>query len=286
MHSKMCSKVPCLPPDGASVLTAWRAIGARTECVVGGTDLAGLAGLPRQERLEQLRRRMAAVPASGESVATRPQQAPGVAERSVLPVPEGLAGLLPGGGLPRGGMVAVTGAGSLLVGLLASVTGSGGHAAVIGHPRLGLLAAAEMGADLGRLAVIPDPGPDPVEVAAVLLDGLDLVVLGLGGAGVSPSRARAVVARARSKGATLIVTDGRWAGTELRLDATVHGYAGLRGAGGCGRLRGLGLTVGAEGRAFVRRTARVDLRPRSGRVEWVAETSEPQGSSTTDSGVA
>src|SRR5262249_52477307 len=31
---------------------------------------------------------------------------------------------------------------------------------------------------LSRLAVIPDPGADPVEVAAVLMDGMDLVVLG------------------------------------------------------------------------------------------------------------
>lgn len=45
------------------------------------------------------------------------------------------------------------------------------------------------GADLSRLAVIPDPGTDPVEVAAVLVDGMDLVVLGLGGRRVPPTRA-------------------------------------------------------------------------------------------------
>lgn len=254
---------------------------------MGGTFLAAdLAGLSRQERVEQLRRRMVTVPASGESVAVRPERAPGIAARPVLPVPAALAGLLPDGGLPRGAVVTVTGAGSLLIGLLASVTGSGGHAAVVGHPRLGLLAAVEMGADLGRLAIIPDPGPEPVEVAAVLLDGLDLVVLGLGGSGVSPSRARAVVARARSKGATLIVTGGGWTGAEIRLDATVDEYAGLRGDVGGGRLCGLGLTVGAQGRAFARRTTRIDLRPCRGRVNWVVESTEPQGKSTTDSGVA
>ncbi|MGW0041764.1 hypothetical protein [Rhodococcus sp. NPDC003348] len=256
-----------------------------------------LAGLSRQERLEQLRRQIAAVPARGESVATRPdrsapgREAPGAAaERPVLPVPEALADLLPQGGLPRGAVVTVSGAGSLLVGLLASVTASGGHAAVIGHPRLGLLAAAEMGAELGRLAVIPDPGPDPVEVAAVLLDGLDLVVLGLGGLAVPPSRARAVVARARSKGATLVVTGGGWSGAEVRLDATVRGYDGLGGhdESGCGRgrLRGLRLAVGAEGRAFQRRTASVDLCPRRGRVEWVAEVAPPQRLPSVEGGVA
>ncbi|MFF0815546.1 hypothetical protein ACFYVR_10395 [Rhodococcus sp. NPDC003318] len=255
------------------------------ECAVGGLSVdPDLAGMSRRERLEQLRRRMAAVPARGESVSTRQVRMDGVAERPVLPVPTALAGLLPGGGLPRGSVVTVTGSGSLLVGLLAAVTGSGGHAAVIGHPRLGLLAAAEMGADLGRLAMIPNPGPDPVEVAAVLLDGLDLVVLGLGGLAVPPSRARAVVARARSKGATLVVTGGRWSGAEIRLDATVRGYDGLGDGGvgdsatgrGCARLRGLRLAVGAEGRAFRRRTACVDLRPNRGRVEWVPESIAPQ----------
>ncbi|GAA4477947.1 hypothetical protein GCM10023094_21040 [Rhodococcus olei] len=254
---------------------------------MGGTGLAAdLAGLSRQERLEQLRRRMAAVPVRGEAVAARPERVPGVAEPPVLPVPEALAGLLPRGGLPRGSVVTVSGSGSLLVGLLASVTGSGGHAAVIGHPRLGLLAAAEMGAELGRLAVIPDPGPDPVEVAAVLLDGLDLVVLGLAGAAVSPSRARAVVARARSKGSTLVVTGGRWSGAEIRLDAAVRGYDGLGGPAGCGRVRGLRLAVGAEGRSFRRRTACVGLRSRRGRVEWVSEAVELQRQSISESGVA
>ncbi|MFE3290052.1 hypothetical protein [Rhodococcus sp. NPDC059234] len=238
----------------------------------------GLAGLSRQERLDQLRRRMAAVPARGEAVAVRPVHepdggAPGDG-RQVLPVPTALAALLPRGGLARGTVVSVSGAGSLLLGLLASVTESGGHAAVIGLPRLGLLSAAEMGAELGRLALIPDPGPDPVEVAAVLLDGMDMVVLGLGGLSVPPSRARAVVARARSKGSTLVVTDGRWGGAEVRLEAAVRDYDGLgRGLeSGRGRLRGLRLAVSAEGRAFQRRTARLDVRPVGGRVEWLPDT--------------
>ena len=81
-----------------------------------------------------------------------------------------------------------------------------------GSPMSGLLAAVEMGADLSRLAVIPYPGTDPVEVAAVLMDGLDLVVLALGGRSVPMSRARAVTARARQKGCTLLVTGGDWHG--------------------------------------------------------------------------
>jgi len=260
-------------------------VGAMSE--VADSGRSDLAGLSRQERLEQLRRRMAAVPARGESVAARPVPQPAedqglpqpAGSAGILPVPPALASLLPRGGLARGSVVSVLGAGSLLLGLLASVTEAGGHAAVIGLPRLGLLAATEMGAELGRLALIPDPGPDPVEVAAVLLDGLDLVVLGLGGLAVPPSRARAVVARARSKGSTLVVTDGHWDGAEVRLEARVCGYDGMgQGAElGRGRLRALRLAVSARGRAFQPRTTHLDLRPVRGRVEWTAETVRQPG---------
>ena len=85
--------------------------------------------------------------------------------------------------------------------MVAAVTAAGGHAAIVGQPDMGLLAAVEMGADLSRLAVIPDPGADPVEVAAVLMDGMDLVVLGLGARSVPPTRARAVTARAGRRAA-------------------------------------------------------------------------------------
>jgi hypothetical protein len=58
----------------------------------------------------------------------------------------------------------------------------------------------------------------------VLLDGMDLVVLGLGGRSVPLSRARAVTARARNKGCTLLVTGGDWQGARMRLEARVSGY--------------------------------------------------------------
>ncbi|MFD3811955.1 hypothetical protein [Rhodococcus sp. NPDC058639] len=232
------------------------------------------AGLERAQQIEALRRRIAAVPSRGEVSRPTPVAEPAeVPSRGVLPVPGPLAELLPHGGLVRGTVVSVSGAASLLLGVLASVTSSGGHAAVIGQRRLGLLAAAEMGAHLQRLAMVPDPGPDPVEVAAVLLDGMDLVVLGLGGASVPPTRARAVVARARSKGAVLIVTDGRWEGAQVRLEAQVSGYDGVDGPG-LGRLCGTRLSVRAHGRAFPPRTTQIDVCAERSRVLW--EPGEPR----------
>lgn len=220
------------------------------------TSAVVLQGQPesRTEQLEQLRRQIAAV--SGKVGARwRPaEQATDTLpdSESLLPVPDSLAEQLPAG-LPKGTVAVLSGARSLPVGMVAAVTGAGGHAAVVGLPEFGLLAAAEMGADLSRLAVIPDPGTDPVEVAAVLIDGMDLVLLGLAGRSVPPTRARAVVARARQRGCTLLVTGGQWQGASMRMDARICGYditASRAGApvAGCGRIGGVRLSVRAQGR--------------------------------------
>ena len=147
----------------------------------------------------------------------------------------------------------LTGARSLSLCMAAAVTAAGGHVAIVGQPDVGLLAAAEMGADLDRLAVIPDPGADPVEVAAVLMDGMDLVVLGLGGRAVPPTRARAVTARAQHRGCTLLVTDGDWQGASVRLDARVCGYEMTVGrVPGFGRVGRVRLSMRARGKALTR----------------------------------
>ncbi|MFD6895446.1 hypothetical protein ACFWB0_12995 [Rhodococcus sp. NPDC060086] len=231
-----------------------------------GEDPVGSEEPSRAERIETLRRRISAVPAKGEVSAPAPAHSP--VER-LLPVPEPLVELLPRGGLVRGTVVSVSGSASLLLGMVAAVTAAGGHAAVIGQRRLGLLAAAEMGARLNRVAVIPDPGPDPVEIATVLLDGLDLVVLGLEGKSVPPSRARVVAARVRSKGAVLVVTDGHWDGAQVRLEAKVSGYEGLTGPGRT-RLCGTKLSVRALGRAAAPRDACIDVCAGPDGVRWTS----------------
>ena len=199
--------------------------------------------LDRAEQLEQLRRQIAAV--SGRVGVTRSAGGPvrdaAPASESLLPVPESLAGLLPAG-LPRGAVAVLSGARSVPVGMAAAVTAAGGHVAVVGVPDFGLLAAAEMGPDLSRLAVVPNPGADPVEVAAVLMDGMDLVVLGLGGRCVPMTRARAVVARARQRGCTLVVTQGDWQGASMRMEARVRGYR-VTGGPGFGRIGAVEVSV-------------------------------------------
>ncbi len=226
----------------------------------------------RAEQVAHLRRKMAAI--SGKVGRGRPGELPSndvlPKSESLLLLPESLTeslteslpatealpttGALPAT-LPRGTVAVLSGARSLSLGMVAAVTAAGGHAAIVGLPDVGLLAAVEMGADLSRLAVIPEPGADPVEVAAVLMDGMDLVVLGLAGCSVPATRARAVVARARQRGCTLLVTGGDWHGASARLEARVSGYEVTGGSGGrptsgCGRIGRVRLDVRARGRTF------------------------------------
>lgn len=181
---------------------------------------------------------------SGKASGTAAVDDPLSGSESRLALPQWLADSLPVA-LPRGTVAVLSGARSLLLGVVAAVTSAGGNAAIVGQPDVGLLAAMEMGADLSRIAVIPDAGTDPVEVAAVLVDGMDLVALGLGGRRVPQTRARAVVARARNKGCTLLVTDGEWPGAPTRLAAQVCGYELTAGGRpGCGRIGRVRLQVG------------------------------------------
>ncbi|WP_280258855.1 hypothetical protein [Nocardia abscessus] len=61
--------------------------------------------------------------------------------------------------------MACTGRLGPLLGMLAAATDAGKWTAILGYPRLGLLAVAEMGGNLARLAHIPNPGDDPLDVA-------------------------------------------------------------------------------------------------------------------------
>lgn len=173
-----------------------------------------------------------------------------------VPVPESVAGLLPSGVLPAGKVTTVAGSATLRVGLLAAATAAGIRCAVVGWPELGVAAVVEQGGRLDCLALIPDPGPDPGAVVSVLIDGLDLVLLGPGVATVAPSRARVLAGRVRSAGAVLLVGPG-WPGAELTLAGRHCRYGGL--GAGAGRLVSVSTLVRCSGRAAPARTA-----------EWVA----------------
>ena len=155
----------------------------------------------------------------------------------MLPVAEPLARLLPAGGLRRGSTVALPpapAATSLLLALLAEASAGGAWAAVVGRPGLGLVAAAEAGVRLERLALVPEPGPDLMAVTVALLDGMDVVaVAGAERAGVRAAERQRLAARARQRGAVLVAL-GPWPGADLELSCADARWQGL--GAGTGRL--------------------------------------------------
>ncbi|WP_240675250.1 hypothetical protein [Cellulomonas endophytica] len=164
-------------------------------------------------------------------------------ERPPLPVPPALDPLLPEG-LRRGSTTAVVGSTSLLLALLAQVSAGGAWGAVVGHPTVGLLAAAQAGVVLDRLALVPRPGADGAAVVAALLDGVDVVVVGPGAVLTDADRRR-LSARARERGSVLLATTA-WTGATVVLGVRDAGWDGV-GAGE-GHLRSHRVRVVRTGR--------------------------------------
>lgn len=234
---------------------------------------------PSSSRSGELRSAASSLPlsvSSSLSVSTGGEVRGEPASGAVFAVPEPLAAVLPQGGLPRGGVVSLaggTGSTSLLLSLLAAPEGT--WSALVGLPGVGLAAAAEFGVDLDRTVLIPDPGPDVLQVLSVLADGVDLLVVGAPAQGFpAPARLRVLTGRLRQRGATLLVV-GAWPGADLVLRTRVTGWAGI--ADGHGRLRDRSLEISVGGRraATTRRSVQVLLQGDRERVRMHADPSMP-----------
>src|SRR5690242_9086210 len=97
------------------------------------------------------------------------QSAPGLSAPGpgALPVLPALRELLPWG-LARGTVVAVAEFGLLCLALAAAASADGAWCGIAGLPEAGVLAAAGLGLDAGRILLVPDPGPTWPQVTASL----------------------------------------------------------------------------------------------------------------------
>src|SRR6266511_2522533 len=157
-----------------------------------------------------------------------------LAGEQLLPVPRALEPLLPDRGLRRGGTVAVDGSLALALALVAGASAAGSWVVAVGLPDLGVVAAAEAGIVLERLALVPRAGAAAWgTVVAALLDSIDVVLVR------PPPRLPAAVA--------------------LRLAATASQWEGL--GQGHGRLEARKVEVAAAGRgaAVLERRAKLWL---------------------------
>lgn len=166
----------------------------------------------------------------------------------VLPVPEDLSHLLPGGGLKPGTTISVTDSLVLLLALAAPTSEQGAWCAAVGFPMIGALAAEELGIDLERFVLIPDAGPQWLTVVGALMDATSLVLLHPPTTATA-SDLRRLSTRARERKVVLL-THGSTESAEVELRVTGTRWKGL--GQGHGRLSSRELTVQASGRRMPR----------------------------------
>ena len=161
---------------------------------------------PARSVVEQLRERVAAM-----------EQKPA---REPVPTLAGIADLVP---LHAGSTYAVDSA-SLALALVAGASQAGEWVGFAGCADFGAEAAAELGIELSRTVLVPDPGEHWLEVTAALVDVLRVVVL-RPPASVSERTAGILDSRLRTRSSVLVV-HGDWPRVEARLSIEESGWSG------------------------------------------------------------
>lgn len=217
--------------------------------------------------------------ASGLSASTGFSAAAGIPASTGLPVPNGLERVLPSG-LAVGTAHTCASAGAVVAGIVAEVTTSGKHVAVVGLPDFGLLPVVEQGGDLARIVCVDEPGANPLETIGLLIDGFDLVVAHLPQA-PGPSLARPIMARLRKAQGALLFIGEDWPGAKTHITSELAAVSGV----GCGRgrVRGVQYRVRATAKGMPERSVLWSVgdyrenRPESSAVVSLARRREANG---------
>jgi hypothetical protein len=180
-----------------------------------------------------------------------------LAREHVLPVLDPLLPLLPDG-LRRGSTVAVGDSTSLALALIAGASESGSWTAAVGVSSLGLVAAAELGVALDRFVVVAEPPRDAwATIVATLVDALD-VVLVRARTRIKGNDARKLIARARERGAVLILLGDGWPeAPDVRLSIVQAEWEGI--GDGYGHLQARRVKIESSGRRAAARARQVEL---------------------------
>jgi hypothetical protein len=199
-----------------------------------------------------------------------------LAGEQLLPVPRALEPLLPDRGLRRGGTVAVHGSLALALALVAGASATGSWVVAVGLPDLGVVAAAEAGIVLERLALVPGAGVATAAwatVVAALLDAID-VVLVRPPVRLPAAAARRLAARARERRSVLLPVGDAWPiAPDLRLAVTASQWEGLGWGHGRLEARKVEVTAAGRGAAMLERRATLWL-PGPGAAE--RDTGQPR----------
>lgn len=180
-----------------------------------------------------------------------------------LPLDPALEGLLPDPGLRVGSSYSISPSPSLLGALLAAPSQKGSWCAIIGMPTIGVEAMSDLGVELERLILVPDPGPRWLTVATALSEVIPIIAVHPRSR-VSDADITRLNARLRDRGCTLLVT-APWPQSEATIRVEETEWHGL--GSGWGLLSDRTVTLRASGRRFESgRRVRVQMPTALGRV--------------------
>jgi hypothetical protein len=163
-----------------------------------------------------------------------------------LPLDPALENLLPDSGLRVGSAYSISPSPSLLGALLAPPSQKGSWCAIIGMPTIGVEAMSDLGVDLERLVLVPDPGQRWLTVATALSEVIPIIAVHPRSRVADADVAR-LNARLRDRGCTLLVT-APWPQSEATIKVEATEWHGL--GSGWGLLSDRTVTLRASGRRF------------------------------------
>lgn len=234
-----------------------------------------LAAMTKQERIQTLRSRMSAlgsaVSPGGEKAAEFQSELP--MREDILPAPDSFSRFLPGGGLPRRAVTLFQDQPLLIAESLAHVTSRGGHAAVVGWEDFSYAGVLDSGGVYKNIIVVPHPGSEPLNVVAVLCEGLDLVIYRGPEIMLSPAQARPLLGKIRKGTAALMMVGTRVQSPAVTVGAEITDYLGI--GPGRGRIRAVEMHIQITARGQVPTSGKVVI-SNSGRAELLAVETKPK----------
>lgn len=234
-----------------------------------------LAAMTKQERIQTLRSRMSAL---GSAVSPAEKKAAEFQSElpmreDVLPAPDSFSRFLPGAGLPRRAVALFQDQPLLIAESLAHVTSMGGHAAVVGWEDFSYAGVLDFGGVYENIIAVPHPGSEPLNVVAVLCEGLDLVIYRGPEIMLSPTRARPLLGKIRKGTAALMMVGTRVQSPALTVAAEITDYLGI--GPGRGRIKAVEMHIQVTARGQVPTSGKVVISS-FGSAELLAVETKPK----------
>lgn len=201
-------------------------------------EVVDLSALSRADRIDALRAQMSALTSNAPSDV---HEVTKQVKENIVTAPHALGELLPGGGFLRGEAYSCSHSPQLCAEIIAHISALGGMVAVVSWPELGFAGVSDAGGQLSNVIAVPDPGPEPLNTVAVLVEGVDAVFYKGPQINLSPVRARPLKAKLRGGRGFLLTVGTVVPSSQAHIDATVDGYHGI--GQGTGRIRSVELDL-------------------------------------------